>query len=47
MVIHSFAVPSLSVKCDAYPGRTADYLYMLEHLKAQSTSLFVILGYTK
>jgi len=21
MVIHSFAVPSLSVKCDAYPGR--------------------------
>ncbi len=31
-VIHSFGVPALGIKCDAYPGRSGDwephYIYM-------------------
>lgn len=32
MVIHSWAIPALAIKVDAYPGQgcTASYFYMLE-----------------
>ena len=28
-VIHSFAIPALGVKCDAYPGRLNQFFFFL------------------